>query len=167
MKDRIALVTGASAGIGEACAVATGFIVPVDEDRDAVPDDFDNCLELYNPAQVDRDGNGVGDACQQFFRDSDGDGIPDHNDGCLFVPPAGGDPLADCDLLAQADPDGDGVVNADDFCPLNPIPVPDCFGDPDGDGVPNENDNCPDVPNADQAEAEPGLGVACAVAVRP
>lgn len=34
-----------------------------DEDRDAVADEIDNCLDLYNPLQEDTNGDGIGDAC--------------------------------------------------------------------------------------------------------
>lgn len=53
----------------------------IDSDSDCVEDSADNCPLLYNPAQVDVDDSGVGDACQntpavaalQTF-------IPDSND---------------------------------------------------------------------------------------
>jgi hypothetical protein len=34
-----------------------------DEDLDGIPNAIDNCPGIYNPAQTDRDGDGVGDAC--------------------------------------------------------------------------------------------------------
>ncbi len=46
-----------------------------DADGDGVPDNVDNCPKAANESQADRNGNGVGDACD---RDSDGNGIDDN-----------------------------------------------------------------------------------------
>ena len=35
-----------------------------DQDGDEVCDQLDNCPEVYNPLQIDSDGDGFGDACQ-------------------------------------------------------------------------------------------------------
>ena len=35
----------------------------MDADNDQVPDNLDNCVHTYNPAQLDYDNDGVGDAC--------------------------------------------------------------------------------------------------------
>lgn len=40
------------------------FTVDVTRDGDRLPDDQDNCPDVYNPSQSDKDGNGVGDACE-------------------------------------------------------------------------------------------------------
>jgi len=36
-----------------------------DGDGDSVPDDEDNCPTVYNPDQLDSDGDGIGDACEE------------------------------------------------------------------------------------------------------
>jgi len=41
---------------------------PIDSDHDGVPDLVDNCPALYNPAQIDSDGDGRGDVCQYLPR---------------------------------------------------------------------------------------------------
>ena len=36
-----------------------------DQDLDNICDMFDNCPDFWNPGQIDSDGNGIGDACEQ------------------------------------------------------------------------------------------------------
>ena len=38
---------------------------PPDRDKDGIPDFRDNCPDVPNPDQTDKDHNGIGDACQQ------------------------------------------------------------------------------------------------------
>jgi predicted outer membrane repeat protein len=37
-----------------------------DSDGDGIPDNVDNCPDVVNPTQADTNGNGVGDACEQY-----------------------------------------------------------------------------------------------------
>jgi len=52
-------------------------IVDDDCDQDGIPNSQDNCPEVYNPDQLDSDGDGQGDACDE---DDDNDGTPDGDD---------------------------------------------------------------------------------------
>ncbi|MEK7538576.1 MAG: thrombospondin type 3 repeat-containing protein [Patescibacteria group bacterium] len=49
-----------------------------DTDKDGVPDMRDNCTSVANPDQVDVDGNGRGDVCDDF----DKDGVMNNTDNC-------------------------------------------------------------------------------------
>src|SRR5205823_1398806 len=136
-----------------------------DRDGDGVGDACDNCPSVYNPDQADSNGNGIGDACDGC-PDRDGDGICDAVDNCPFVYNPD-----------QADRDGDGVGDACDNCP--DVPNPDqADGDFDGigdacdtcstgadtdrDGVCDSRDNCPTVSNPGQEDTDhDGVGDAC------
>lgn len=113
-----------------------------DTDGDGILDDVDNCLDVSNPDQLDTDGDGIGDACQQELFDSDGDGVPDVTDNCTFV--------ANPD---QLDSDGDGIGDA-----CTPAPP----ADGDGDGLADDADNCPTVWNPQQFDDDAdGIGNVC------
>jgi len=109
--------------------VAPSTILP-DQDGDAMPDVTDNCVELGNPGQGDRDRDGFGDACDL---DEDGSGLVTLSEttrvaGCAGVDfawhpglpaagewPEGAEPATE-DLLrtarcACADLDGSGIVD--------------------------------------------------------
>ncbi|WP_201345452.1 S8 family serine peptidase [Thiohalobacter sp. COW1] len=94
-----------------------------DTDADTVLDDLDNCPDAHNPDQADRDGDGIGDACDS---DRDGDGIDNGSDNCPDTANAG-----------QLDQDGDGIGDACDNCILH-ANAPQ--RDTDGDGYGNRCD---------------------------
>jgi hypothetical protein len=159
-----------------------------DADTDGIIDLHDDCPFIFNPEQTDRDGDGLGDACDP---DADGDGLPDlpsawcSDNPDPLQPDADGDGRGDaCDICpfdpandldgdgvcgdrdvcptiwdpGQKDVDGDGVGDACDDCPL----VADEQLDLDGDGIGDACDNCPGVLNPDQADTDhDGIGDAC------
>ncbi len=55
---------------------------PADTDSDGVEDTFDNCVAMPNADQVDLNGNGRGDACDDFDRD----GVMNTKDNCINFP---------------------------------------------------------------------------------
>ncbi len=54
----------------------------IDSDKDGVIDRDDNCVDVENADQIDKDSNGIGDACEDF----DLDGIINVRDNCPDVP---------------------------------------------------------------------------------
>ncbi len=140
---------------------------PNDADCDGIDDDTDNCLNSYNPDQLDTDEDGIGDACDNCPNtanpdqaDADEDGVGDVCDNCVEdsnanQADADQDGVGDvCDVCPGysdgLDSDGDGIPNGCDACPdlagapgSDGCPVQDCSVDSDGDGVNNCIDRCP------------------------
>jgi hypothetical protein len=65
-----------------------------DIDKDGIQDILDNCVNIYNPDQIDENENGRGDACDDF----DEDGIINPQDNCPNSP-----------NFNQQDTDQDGI----------------------------------------------------------
>ena len=157
----------------------------LDGDMDGIPDIDDNCPLVANFPQVDSDGDGMGDVCDD---DDDNDGTPDADD-CApldsLISFSIGDACNDfdsttvndvinqnCMCAGSDDTDGDGIANVDDNCP--DVANPDqadfdgdgmgdvCDVDDDGDGVVDDVDNCPFTQNLGQADFDgDGLGDVC------
>ena len=123
-----------------------------DSDSDGVADGIDNCLNVPNPAQVDTDGNGVGDACNNS-EDADGDEYADNLDNCPDDPNPG-----------QEDRDFDGIGDACDPFPDDPAnefaqceaDLEQClmqgFPDADTDGIPDSVDSCGATPQGEEVD---------------
>lgn len=156
--------------LASACTQTFGLDqVLLDDDRDGVLDDADNCPQDFNPRQQDFDLDGVGDHCavcaEPSGLDSDGDGIDDACDACVgpgeLDRDVGDDGVDDgCEACPEAtgqDLDLDGIDDACDDCLRGP-PL-----DEDGDGVANACDDCPSRPDPMQAQTtdDDRLGDAC------
>ena len=57
------------------CYIASDPLMPTDIDNDGICDEIDDCPNIYNPYQHDRDEDGLADACDD--NDDDGDGLLD------------------------------------------------------------------------------------------
>jgi hypothetical protein len=83
----------------------TDACLVTDSDGDGVIDELDNCPGTLSTDLTDTDDDGMGNVCDY---DDDGDGVPD-----IIEIGAGGDPL-------NPDTDGDGQLDGEDPCPLDP-----------------------------------------------
>ena len=82
------------------------------EKSDGWPDDEDNCKLWYNPGQEDDNGNGVGDACEDY----DADNVPNTCDNCPTT-------------SNNQQTDNQGIQGVGDACDGSPKPKA-CFYEP-------------------------------------
>ena len=116
-------------------SIFIGCIGEPDIDSDNVSDKKDNCVEVFNPDQLDYDGDNVGDLCDS---DDDNDDFPDDVDSHPLNQYENKD--LDNDGIgdnSDSDIDGDGVENSEDYYPYDPSEK----WDTDLDGIPNSIDN--------------------------
>lgn len=126
-----------------------------DFDGDGVPEGLDNCPEVFNPAQEDRDADGHGDACDLF---------PDDTDNLLACVAARQDDAA---LIADLQDDNARlqaqVASLQTENSQLRSRVAELFAenarlrgllaDADGDGVPDSADRCPASPAGSHVDA--------------
>jgi MYXO-CTERM domain-containing protein len=159
-----------------------------DYDLDGHMDDFDNCPFRSNGAQLDGEGDQVGDACDNaptaanldqldldgdglgdvIDDDIDGDNILNTRDNCpRTYNPTQRKAVAEAALgdACSDDDDLDGIRDLEDACPKLRGTTnlgESCFGDEDGDAVLDELDNCPGLANDEQGDVNAnGIGDAC------
>jgi hypothetical protein len=96
--------------------IAEGTVEPpkaLDGDKDGVPDAKDNCPAVANAKQANKDGDKLGDACDD---DADGDGLSNVDEAKIGAHPLDRDSDDDGvpdnkEALAMNDTDGDGKAN--------------------------------------------------------
>ncbi|MFT5431623.1 MAG: hypothetical protein ACI9OJ_002320 [Myxococcota bacterium] len=130
--------------------------IDLDDDDDTVPDSFDNCPLVANPAQTNSDADLLGNACDT---DDDNDEAPDVDDCAPQNAAVHPGATEICDGVDNNC--ADGVDEG--FADSNNDGVADCAtDDDDGDGVVDAVDNCPQVANTDQFNSDSDLlGDAC------
>lgn len=87
-----------------------------DNDGDTISNQVDNCIDIANENQLDTDGDGLGDVCDD---DDDNDGVLDMDDNCSLMANPN-----------QEDTDGDGLGDVcDDNLALPQYPCENGFAD--------------------------------------
>lgn len=140
--------------------IPEGFFQP-DTDSDGIPDGLDNCDDVVNVDQADLDGNGVGDACNDF-EDIDGDDFADALDLCPedFDPDQqdfDADGLGDvCDRFPEDANNRAAACEADLAIVLTELALcrDELERDTDGDGVLDRLDRCVATPAGTVVDAD-------------
>ncbi len=168
--DEEACVTTTSTIVSTTTTTIDGGPVDADNDHDGILDAADNCPNSCNPEQLDANGDGIGDVCDQ-------------------TPGCGGCGQPVCELQGQCDSDNDSIIDAADNCPAIANPrqldadgdetgdvcdqTPGCGGgcgqpvcelqvDADHDGWSDVVDNCRNICNGLQLDADgDGTGDVC------
>ncbi|MAZ55944.1 MAG: hypothetical protein CMP54_03010, partial [Flavobacteriales bacterium] len=139
------------------------IVVDNDTDNDGICDQYDNCPNIYNFSQLDSDGDGWGNPCDNVYGCNiygacNYNEFATENDGsCVYS-----DNDYDCDGNCF-DADEDGICNFDEVdgctdetaCNYNAAATEDngtCDQDSDGDGFCNMDDNCPYDYNPNQLD---------------
>lgn len=110
-----------------------------DTDMDTIPDEADNCPNICNSAQLDADGDNVGDVC-------------DATPGC------GGCGQIACEITCDIDTDSDGVLDSVDNCPnkCNSLQL-----DANGNGIGDVCDRFPGCSGSSCGGSEPACETEC------
>lgn len=97
-------------GTSSDSATVTLTVLP-DADLDGVPDSQDNCIYVYNPSQLDADGDGYGNICDADLNNSGKVTSEDY----ILMRSVLNQSASSSPRAAAADLDGSGMVTAADF----------------------------------------------------